>query len=299
MNNCLFPYAQAICYSGYRHGQRPGFAYPSYKEVFEDLILLRDRWQYLRLYDCSPHAETVLEVIRKESLPFKVLLGAYINAEVNNHHCPWGGVYEASVLKKNRKENEQEIERLINLAHRYNDIVIAVSVGNEATVDWNDHMVPVDRVASFEKLVKASVPQPVTFCENYVPWTTILKPVADVVDFISIHTYPQWEQKPLHQALDYTKENYYTVANRYPDKPVIITEAGWTTVSNGRGILPCLASVENQQQYISALLTWAQQMGIVTFIFEAFDESWKGSDNRDEPEKHWGLYYQDRRAKLS
>ncbi|CAL6318895.1 unnamed protein product [Bathycoccus prasinos] len=37
-------------------------------------------------------------------------------------------------------------------------------------------------------------------------------------------------------ALEYTKQNYYAVADMYPDKIVVITEAGWATNSNGRGI---------------------------------------------------------------
>jgi exo-beta-1,3-glucanase (GH17 family) len=298
MKNTLFSYGNAICYSGYRTGQRPGVAYPSYKEVLEDLLILKGRWQYLRLYDCTPHADVVLRVIRKEGLPFKVMLGAYIEAEVNNPQCPWGGVHEESVLRKNRKRNEAEIQRLIKLAREYEDIVMAVSVGNEATVDWNDHMVPVERVVQFAREVKAAVKQPVTFCENYVPWTGKLAPLAEVVDFISIHSYPEWEQKSIAQALDYTKENYYSVANRYPDKPVIITEAGWTTASNGRGIPPALANEENQKRYIDELMTWSAQTGIVTFIFEAFDEEWKGSADPQESEKHWGLYTTNRKPKL-
>lgn len=297
MKHILFPYGNAICYSGYRKGQRPGVAYPSYDEVREDLFLLKGKWQYLRLYDCSPHADIVLEVIEKESLPFKVMLGVYIDAEVNNHQCPWGGVHDEFVLQRNRKANEEEIQKLIRLAQQYKDIVMALSVGNEATVDWNDHMVPVERVVQFAKEVKAAVRQPVTFCENYVPWTNKLEPLADVVDVISIHTYPEWEQKSIAQAMDYTKENYYSVANRYPHKPVIITEAGWTTVSNGRGIPPVLASEANQKQYISELMQWASKMGILTFIFEAFDEAWKGSNDPNEPEKHWGLYTQERKPK--
>ncbi|WP_304226547.1 glycosyl hydrolase family 17 protein [Gracilinema caldarium] len=298
MKNSFFPYGNAICYSGYRTGQRPGVAYPSYQEVLEDLIILQGHWQYLRLYDCTPHADVVLQVIRQEQLPVKVMLGAYIEAEINNPQCPWGGIHDESVLRKNRTRNEMEIQRLITLAHKYKDIIIAVSVGNEATVDWNDHMVPVERVVQFARQVKAAVTQPVTFCENYVPWIGKLAPLVDVVDFISIHTYPEWEQKPIVQALDYTKENYYLVANHYPDKPVVITEAGWTTASNGRGIPPDLASEENQKQYINELMAWSAQMGIVTFVFEAFDEAWKGSDDPLEPEKHWGLYSADRKPKL-
>jgi hypothetical protein len=33
-------------------------------------------------------------------------------------------------------------------------------------------------------------------------------------------------------------------------------------------------------------------------VFEAFDESWKGSPDPLEPEKHWGLFTVDRKPKL-
>ncbi|MEL7378297.1 MAG: glycosyl hydrolase, partial [Bacteroidota bacterium] len=53
-----FRFEQAICYSGYREGQSPDTGvYPSYDEIKEDLDILEGRWKYLRLYDCSRHAE--------------------------------------------------------------------------------------------------------------------------------------------------------------------------------------------------------------------------------------------------
>ena len=56
-------FARGICYSGYREGQSPGDGtYPSYEEILEDLRILAPNWQYLRLYDSSPHAEIVLDV---------------------------------------------------------------------------------------------------------------------------------------------------------------------------------------------------------------------------------------------
>ena len=33
-------------------------------------------------------------------------------------------------------------------------------------------------------------------------------------------------------------------------------------------------------------------------MFEAFDEPWKGSPDPNEPEKHWGLYTEQRKPKL-
>ena len=56
---------RAVCYSGFRQGQNPGGIYPSYKEIKQDLMLLKDHWDYLRLFDCDRHAETVLEVISR------------------------------------------------------------------------------------------------------------------------------------------------------------------------------------------------------------------------------------------
>lgn len=291
---------KAICYSGFRDGQRPGEKYPSYEEVKEDLYLLHGKWQHLRLYDCDNHAATVLRVIETEKMDFKIMLGAYIEAEMNNFACPWGGgIYEEEKLMKNRFINEMRIQRLIDLANQYPDIIVSLSVGNEACVDWTDHYVSVDRVIEFARKVKKGARQPVTFCENYVPWLNKLKPLADELDFISIHTYPVWEYKHLNEAIEYTKENYQSVLDMYPHIPVVITEAGWATNSNGRGIHQEYVSEENQKTYFQDLMDWALKSKVLVYFFEAFDENWKGSDHPHEPEKHWGLFFADRRPKLT
>jgi exo-beta-1,3-glucanase (GH17 family) len=293
------PTGNAICYSGYRRGQSPGDkTFPSVAEIREDLHILHKNWRFLRLYDCSLHAERVLAVIRKDRLDFKVMLGAFLGAEMNNFGCPWGGTYSADQLEANAAENDAEIERLIALARGHDDIVFAVAVGNEATVDWTDHFVPVERMIQHVRRVKHGVPQPVTFCENYVPWQDKLRPLVRELDFISLHTYPVWEYKHVHDALHYSKENYQSVATLYPDKPVVISEAGWATNSNGRGIDPENSSQELQAIYYADLMDWTQRERILTFVFEAFDEPWKGSADPLEPEKHWGLFTVDREPKL-
>lgn len=290
---------RAICYSGFREGQQPGGICPSYDEVKEDLLLLQKNWKYLRLYDCDDHAQVVLDVIQKENLPFQIMLGAYIVAEMNNFGCPWGGgVYTEEELDANRIKNQNQIQKLIALANQYPSIICTLSAGNEACVDWTDHYVSVSSVIDYVKQIKKGAKQPVTFCENYVPWLSKLKPLVNEVDFISIHTYPVWEYKNIHEALEYTKENFFAVANMYPKIPVVITEAGWATNSNGRGIEPHNVSEENQEIYFQDLVNWTDEAGILTFVFEAFDESWKGSNEPLEPEKHWGLYKIDRTPKL-
>jgi exo-beta-1,3-glucanase (GH17 family) len=293
------PIKPAICYSGFREHQSPDLQiYPSYEEVKEDLLIINQSWSYIRLYDCDPHAQTVLEVIQSENLPLQVMLGAYVSAEINNENCPWGGTYDHSQLIKNAKFNDERIDRLINWAKRYPSIVHSLSVGNEATVEWTDHLISVERIIEFVRRVKAHCSQSVTFCENYVPWLDKLKPLAAEVDFISIHTYPVWEYQQIEDAIDYTEQNYNAVAELYPEKQVVITEAGWTTNSNGRGIEPSNVCESRQRQYYNELVDWAQKNQIIVFVFEAFDEPWKGSQDPLEPEKHWGLFTVDRKPKL-
>lgn len=293
------PRGRAICYSGYREGQDPGRKlFPSAAEIREDLHILAKHWQLLRLYDCSLHAERVLAVIREDRLPFQVMLGAYLGAEMNNFGCPWGATYSEEQLEANRRENEAEVGRLVALARANEETVFSVAVGNEATVDWTDHYVPVPRMVDYVRRVKAAVKQPVTFCENYVPWQDKLRPLVPELDFISLHTYPVWEYKHIHEALDYTKANVASVATLYPDKPIVITEAGWCTASNGRGMRAEHAVQELQAIYYQDLMDWTRAEGILCFVFEAFDEPWKGSPDPLEPEKHWGLFTVDRRPKL-
>ena len=291
-------YKRAICYSGFRDNQSPDTGvFPSESEILEDLLLLSGHWSALRVYACDVHTERVLRTIERERLPFKVMLGAYIGAEVNNPNCPWGGVYEDATLAANKEANRAELDRAIAWANRYPDIIDVVSVGNEATVDWTDHLIEPETVKAYASDVRSQIKQPVTFCENYVPWLTSLAELAANLDVISIHTYPVWEYKTLDEAMDYTRKNFEAVQARYPDKQVIITEAGWATASNGRGIPPDYVGEMLQREYLEQLLSWAEEQQILVYVFEAFDENWKGSDHPLEPEKHWGLYRADRSAK--
>jgi len=288
----------AICYSGYRQGQSPDTqVFPSLEQIREDLHLLQRNWRYLRLYDCTLHAQRVLQIIAEDQLDFQVMLGAYLGPEMNNFGCPWGGTYSEQHLEKSTLANRAEIERLIELANAYPDIVFSVAVGNEATVDWTDHFVPVKHMIDYVRRVKQQVRQPVTFCENYVPWQHKLRDLVAEVDFISLHTYPVWEYKHIHEALDYTKDNVASVASLYPGKPIVISEAGWATHSNGRGIQPENTSEALQAIYYQDLMAWAKATGLMVFVFEAFDEPWKGSSDPLEPEKHWGLFTVDRQPK--
>jgi exo-beta-1,3-glucanase (GH17 family) len=98
MNNNKLPYAKAICYSGYRDGQDPdGGGFPSYQQVKEDLLILKDEWKSLRLYGSDQHSVTILEVIDKECLPFDVMLVPILRQKLATIIVPG----EAIILRKN------------------------------------------------------------------------------------------------------------------------------------------------------------------------------------------------------
>src|SRR5689334_11693018 len=95
MSDLLAGLAKGVCYSGFRHGQHPdrgdGGINPGDKEILEDLrILARDgNFRMIRLYDSQTNSEAVLRLIREHKLKLKVMLGAWLNAEVSNPGCPW------------------------------------------------------------------------------------------------------------------------------------------------------------------------------------------------------------------
>jgi exo-beta-1,3-glucanase (GH17 family) len=292
----------AVAYSGFRAGQHPdrgdGAANPSRAEILEDLnILLANDLRLVRMYDTEENTRTTLELIREHGLPTKVLLGIWLRAEVSNHEgCPWlDEPIPQQQLDANVLKNDAQVQRGIELANEFGDIIVAVNVGNEALVDWNDHMVSLERVIEYVRLVKASITQPVTVADNYEWWIRDGAPLAAEVDFIGVHTYPVWEDKSIEQALGYTMENIFEVRAALPDKPIAILEAGWATSATEFGDR---ANESDQSRYFSEMSAWASETNTTVFFFEAFDEPWKGDEN--DPlgaEKHWGLFFVDRTPK--
>jgi exo-beta-1,3-glucanase (GH17 family) len=296
--------SKGVAYSGFRHGQHPdrgdGAVNPSDMEILEDLKILarNSNFGLIRLYDSQANTKAALRLIKANKIKLKVMLGAWLSAEVSNPHCPWLKTpIPQATLDTNKIKNQKEIESAIRLAREYRDIVVAVNVGNEALVDWNDHMVSLESVISYVRQVKHAIRQPVTVADNYAWWTKNGSPLAKEIDFITVHTYPAWENKDIDEALPYSIANIQGVHAALPQSRIVIGEAGWATVASEFGKR---ASEENQKRYVDELTAWAKRNNVTTFIFEAFDEDWKG-DPADAlgAEKHWGLFTVDRKAKLA
>jgi exo-beta-1,3-glucanase (GH17 family) len=294
----------AIAYSGYRAGQHPGqgedAVYPTEGQVLEDLrILTRDlNFGLIRLYDSGEHANIVLKVIRENKLPLRVMLGIWLSAEISNHQgCPWlDERIPDETLERNKVENKKEVARGISLANDYKDIVIAVSVGNEALVSWTDHKVDIDKVIKYVRRVKRSVSQRVTVADNFDWWVHHGRPLARELDFITVHSYAIWAERDIEDALGFTASNIEAVRNALPGVELIIGEVGWATTASEFGDR---ASEANQQRYFEEVTQWAAKLGVTLFWFEAFDEDWKGDPNNPNgAEKHFGLFTIDRKPKL-
>lgn len=303
-NDLLNGTFKAICYSGFREGQHPdrgdGEVNPTYQEILEDLEILSNdaNFSLIRLYDSGKNSQMVLEVIKENNIDIKVMLGIWLNAELSNHEdCPWlDKPIPEEILNKNKEGNLLEINTAIELANKYQEIIIAVNVGNEALVDWNDHLVSADTIITYVEKVKNSIEQPVTVADNFKWWSQSGLALSKVVDFISIHVYPLWEGQDIDTALAFSIDNIKEVANALHESKIVITEVGWATVASEFGDR---ASEEKQLRYYNEIMTWAEEMNITTFFFEAFDEPWKGDpNNMMGAEKHWGIYTVDRKPKL-
>ena len=295
--------SKAICYSGFRSGQHPdrgdGAVNPSYDEVLEDMKILfeNSNFELIRLYDCGENSEMVLRVIKENGIDIKVMLGIWLKAELSNHEsCEWlTEPIPEEILQQNRVLNLMEIEKGIKLADEFEDIIVAVNVGNEALVDWNDHKVDTDTIISYVHKVRNAVEQPVTVADNYKWWADNGSSLAKEVDFLAIHLYPIWEGIGIDEALTFSKENVMEVRKAFPDGKIVITEAGWPSVASE---FSTQANQANQQRYYTEIMSWTNEMNITTFFFEAFDEDWKGNpDNMLGAEKHWGLFGVDRNPK--
>ncbi len=293
----MLKYEKAICYSGYREHQSPiTKVYPSEAEVLEDLTLLSKNFKYIRMYDPYLHAKTVLKVIKEHNIDLKVMVGVEPRGEISNPNCPWGGLHSDEEILYNQSFNYQQLDLLADLCNQYKDIIFAASVGNENTSSWHHNLMKVETIRDYIIYLKSKIKQPVTFCEGTNNWLSHGKEIAKVADFISIHSYPVWLKVPHQDAFRETINDYKEITKMYPDKQIIYTEFGWPTSSDEK-MITHETNEHYQKLYLDDMMSWSMKNEVIMFIFEAFDEPWKGSNRLDEPEKHWGIYNVNRSPK--
>lgn len=288
-----------VCYGMHRDGQRPGGIDPTREQIREDLHILVRHWDTLRIYGAADGpARDLLELIREEDLPLTVFLGVWIAPEEARDST--GAVVDS--FPDAREANLREVAAGIELAREFEDLVAAVVVGNETQVFWSGHRSPVDILLPHLRTVRAAVPQPVTTADDYNFWN---KPesreVAREVDFILFHAHPLWNGQRIDKALAWQKQILEDLRALHPDRPFVLGETGWatdrlTTGEQGK-LMKGIADEATQARYHPEVTAWAREIRLPLLWFEAFDENWKGGDDPDEVEKHWGLYRADRTPK--
>ncbi len=241
----------AICYGGYRSNTRD--LQPSIIQIKDDLKIMSAMGiKILRTYNTKldeiRNILTAITELKSEDSNFEmyVMLGVWIDCENAWSNAP------PNHDKENVKANSEEINRAIELAKKYPDIIKIISVGNEAMVKWaaSYYVQPavilkwVNHLQNLKKESQLSENLWITSSDNYASWgggdstyhVDDLKKLYAAVDYISIHTYPMhdthynpkfWginaseknlskeEQVDLimHQALKYAKSQYYSVLN--------------------------------------------------------------------------------------
>ncbi len=278
-----------ISYGAYRDGEAPGDL-TSKENILEDLQIVAQRWNLIRTYGSGQQSRNILEVIRDNNLPIRVMQGAWVDQH------------------QTAAENREQVDGAIALANDFPEIVVAVNVGNEIFVDWSYHRIDdMDKVIGWIREVRSKVKQPVTVNDDYNFWN---KPhayrIADEVDFIGLHAYAFWNNKTLDIAMEWTDGIYRDIQQRHPDHVIAYTETGWPTSrvygdGSYEGGLIGKAGQAEQEVFFEQYDAWVEENRVISLYFQAFDEQWKGGFDGENPmdkaEKHWGVYDSQRRPK--
>ena len=193
----------AISYGGYRHNTRD--IQPTMDELKEDLKILSSFGiKILRTYnlqlDQAPNILKAIKELKMSDADFEmyVMLGAWID-------CENAWTENPNHEKENESANAIEIQKAINLANMYPEIVKIIAVGNEAMVNWawSYYVKPgvilnwVSHLQELKKQKKLPENLWITSSYNFASWgggeesyhTEDLNSLIKAVDFISIHTY--------------------------------------------------------------------------------------------------------------
>lgn len=253
-----------ISYAPYRGSQTPydpNTQIPA-AQIEEDLEHLARITDCVRTYSDDQGLEQVPALAAKHGL--KVLQGIWLSG--------------------NPAKDSVQIKAGVELAKAYPDTIRALVVGNEVLL--RGEMSGPDLAATI-RAVKAQVKVPVTYADVWEFWLRNPE-VAGVVDFVTIHILPYWEDFPIPaaQAAAHVEAIREKVARALPGKDIVIGEVGWPSAGRMReGALPSKA---NQARVIQDVLALAKREKFKVNVIESFDAPWKRAQEGTVG-GHWGL----------
>jgi len=233
------------------------------EQIDRDMAQLSLLTGRIRTYTVAGGMEKVPEIARRYGLT--VSLGCWISADLD--------------------QNETELTLCIKTALANRRVIDRVFVGNEAILFG---FVTPDQLNGYIKRVRDALPSriKVTTAE---PWSTwLLTPeIGQYVDVVCVHLLPYWEGVPARDSLGFLQRAYNDVQQEFPDKPIVVGEAGWP--SEGRSKKTAEASLANEAYFMRAFVQLAMEKGYDYYLLEAYDQPWKGG-NEGSVGASWGLY---------
>ena len=197
------PNYQAISYGGYRTTSRD--TVPSVDQIKDDMrILSAIDVKILRTYNTElvelPNLLQAITELKQEDSSFEmyVMVGAWIN-------CKDAWTDHPDHTQEDEAYNEAEVQRAVQYAKQYPDIIKMIAVGNEAMVHWaTSYFVPPLVILKWVNYLqdlknKGDLPSDlwITSSDDFAAWggasdnyhTEDLNRLIAAVDFISMHTY--------------------------------------------------------------------------------------------------------------
>ena len=243
--NLLDHQMHGICFSPYEGEQEPGDPI-SEEQVRRKLALLQPHTRWVRVFSCTEGNDMIPQLAREYG--FKTLVGAW--------------------LGEDKKKNEEEVARLIELARA--GFVNVAAVGNE--VMYREEMEESELLEYILRVKEALPDTPVGYVDAYYEFTN--RPdITEACDVILANCYPYWEGCHIDYSLLYMKQMYYQAKQAAQGKRVIITETGWPSEGDPLGVAD--PGYENALKYFINAQRWSQKEDIEMFYFSAFDEGWK------------------------
>lgn len=251
-------------YGPFRAGQTPGGTSPTPAQIAEDVALMAQKVQVIRIYSSQGISQTI--VAEAQTRGVQVIIQAWID--------------------QNTENTQREIDAAIQLANAYPN-VIAVLVGSEVLMRGD---VSEAALIGYLDQVRTAVSVPVGYADDDYRWLNHPNLLA-AVDWVGLDLYAFWNCLPLAQAAEYTRTQWQQVRTTagFANKRVLVMETGWPNAGYNTACPGVAVGTEAAQaQFVSDMLPLAQTEDMDLFLFETADELWKCTY---EPVVgcHWGL----------
>ena len=231
--------------------------------IDRDLAQLSKLTGRIRTYTVDGGMDKVPEIARRYGMT--VSMGIWISADLD--------------------KNEEEIDLAIRTALANRRTIDRVIVGNETQLFG---YVSPDQLNSYIQRVREALPAriKVTTAE---PWSTwMLTPeIGQYVDVIFVHLLPYWENVDVRGSLQSSEKFYNHIQGEFPDKKIVVGEAGWPSEGRTRGRAE--ASAANEAYFLRGFVQFAMEKGWDYYLFEAYDQPWK-NQGEGAVGAYWGLF---------